>query len=109
MDGFLAVAGAQLDNTFDRRGFDDLTGARFKDRVLGAGKIIFRQLADRFEEFGAALVVKMVHFQPTGLIEQSREYRLGRRSFHVDIVAGPDTGLLAAPSRGLLCVEYRRR
>ena len=70
MHGFFTIAGAELDDAFDRRGADNLSGVSIENRVFRAGQIIFRQFADPFEKFGTALVVKVVDFLPAWLIPQ---------------------------------------
>ena len=75
VDGFLAVAGAELDDALHRRGGDNVFRLRFEDAVLGAGEIVFRQFADLFEQVRALVVVKMIGFEPARLVPQRRQYR----------------------------------
>ena len=70
MDGFLAVAGAELDDAAHRRAGDDVLRAGFENRVFRARQIVLRQFADLLEELRAALIVEVIGFEPARLIPQ---------------------------------------
>ena len=58
----------------DRR---DLAAAIAQDAEFGAGRIIFRQQRDLFEQLGAGGVVEIFRRQPLGLLRQTFDHVAG--------------------------------
>ena len=101
MDGFLAVAGAQFDDAAHGRAGDDVARVRFENGVFRARQIILGQTADLLEKLGAALIVKVIGFQPARLIPQGRQDRLGGDCVQVGALNRPDLRLERAPMSAL--------
>ena len=102
MDGFLAVTGAELDDAFYRRGGDDVLRVGFENAILRARQIIFRQVADIFEQFRAVLVVEMIGFEPARLIPKRGQDRHGWNGVEVGVLQRPDARRIGQPARALI-------
>jgi len=102
MDGFFAVTGAELDDALNRRGGDDVFRVGFENAIFRSRQIILRQVANRFEQLGAVIVVKMIGFEPARLIPQRRQYRQGRNRVKIAALQKPDASVGGLPVRALI-------
>src|SRR5512142_1185552 len=75
--GFFGRTRAQLYDAAYRSGGDDGARFGFEQRVLGAGQIVFRQVADPFKEIRPAVIVKVVGLEPARMIPEGSDDRAG--------------------------------